>query len=56
MTPKKWVHDPIILGNDPIVQGSWRLQVEIYRTCTKPEAGRTEVTIHLQIVLFATNL
>ena len=25
MTLKKWVHKPIILGNDPIVFGSWRL-------------------------------
>ena len=27
MTFKKWVHDPLILGNEPIFLGSWRLQV-----------------------------
>ena len=26
MTLQKWVQDPIILGNDPIFTGSWRLQ------------------------------
>ena len=29
MTLKKWVHDPYILGNDPIFEGSWTLQVEV---------------------------
>ena len=29
MTLEKSVNDPIILGNDPIFQGSWRLQVEL---------------------------
>ena len=24
MTLEKWVHDPIILGSDPIFEGSWR--------------------------------
>ena len=24
---QKWVNDPMILGNDPILKGSWRLQV-----------------------------
>ena len=24
---QEWVHDPFILGNDPIFEGSWRLQV-----------------------------
>ena len=26
MTLLKWVHDPIILSDDPILTGSWRLQ------------------------------
>ena len=30
MTLKKWVHDPIILGTDPIFKGSWRLQVHAF--------------------------
>ena len=28
MTLYKWVHDPIILGTDPIFEGSWGLQVD----------------------------
>ena len=31
MTLKKWVHDPLILGNAPFFLGSWRLQVLV--TC-----------------------
>ena len=27
MAVAQWVNDPIILGNDPIFSGSWRLQV-----------------------------
>ena len=27
-TLEHWVHDPIILGNDPMFSGSWRLQVD----------------------------
>ena len=30
MTLTEWVNDPIILGNDPIFEGSWRLQASIW--------------------------
>ena len=30
MTLKKWGHDPLILGDDPIFEGSWRLQVVFF--------------------------
>ena len=29
-TLEKWVHDPFILGNDPMLKGSWRLQVVLF--------------------------
>ena len=34
MTPRKRGHNPLILGNDPILKGSWRLEGEII-----PELG-----------------
>ena len=50
MTLKKWVHDPLLLGNDPIFKGSWRLYVQTQKTEWASFAPFKEVEVTRWIV------